>query len=270
MNSDRISAFLNNFRAIVITGGSSGIGAEFVNTISRLSGDIPICNLSRTEPAFFLNVPSLEHFPCDLADARQISDTVDKLQQRLAEMDRHGKLLLINNSGYGRYGPFGGAEDAHQLGMLDVNVRACVDLTGRLMPALLAEGGYVVNIASTAAFQPTPMIGVYGATKAFLLHWSLAMDDELRRVGVRTLAVCPGPTRTNFFKSAGFEMSPSTPGSSQDVSEVVAGSLGALVRGRRLYVSGLQNQLLVFLSSKLPKSWVTRVSGAVLRQVRAK
>ena len=66
-------------------------------------------------------------------------------------IDRRGKLLLINNSGYGRYGPFPGAEDPHQLGMIDVNIRACVDLTGRLLPALREQGGHVVNIASTAA-----------------------------------------------------------------------------------------------------------------------
>lgn len=267
-SEDRISLFFNSCRAVIITGASSGIGEEYVKAISNLSVRVPICNLSRTEPETFSQVPQNLHIRCDLSEPEQIEQAVAKILPWLDGIDRRGKLVLINNSGYGRYGPFPGAEDPHQLGMVDVNVRACVDLTGRLLPALQAQGGHVVNVASTAAFQPTPQIGVYGATKAFLLHWSLAMDNELRHQGVRSLAVCPGPTRTNFFKSAGFELAPSTPGSSQSSEAVVMGSLKALANGKQLYVSGTQNRLLVSLSGLLPKTWITAVSGWILRQVR--
>ena len=87
--------------------------------------------------------------------------------------------------------------------MIDLNVRAVVQLTGRLLPLLKARGGAIVNVASTAAFQPTPWMATYGATKAFVLNWSLALNQDLRGTGVRVLVVCPGTTETEFFKRAG-------------------------------------------------------------------
>lgn len=92
--------------------------------------------------------------------------------------------------------------------MIDLNVRAVVDLSSRLLPVILPRGGTIVTIASTAAFQPTPFLATYGATKAFVRNWSLALNEDLRGIKVRTLTVCPGPTRSNFFKAAGFETLP--------------------------------------------------------------
>ncbi|MDP4694598.1 MAG: SDR family NAD(P)-dependent oxidoreductase, partial [Opitutales bacterium] len=110
--------------------------------------------------------------------------------------------------GYGDYGRMPDLDIGKQLNMIDLNVRAVVDLTTRLLPQLLERGGAIVNIASTSAFQPTPFLATYGATKAFVLNWTLALNEDLRGTSVRALAICPGPTRSNFYKSAGFESPP--------------------------------------------------------------
>ena len=149
--------------------------------------------------------------------------------------------------------------EGKQLQMIDLNVRALVELTGRLLPALQARGGAVVNIASTAAFQPTPYMATYGASKAFVLHWTLALSEDLRESKVRTLAVCPGPTRTNFFHAAGFASPPMQGGinGALDMSadQVAERALVALARGQTLLVTGWKNKLIAFVGSKTPKVW---------------
>ena len=200
------SEYLKRAAIIVITGGSSGIGAALIKAILKLSPDCYICNLSRSKPDFFIGKNGL-HLPTDLADVKSLSRTAEDLAARL-EQTPPGELILINNSGFGDYGRMGELEPGKQLQMIDVNVRALVELTGHLLPALQARGGVVVNIASTAAFQPTPYLSTYGATKAFVLHWTLALNEDLRGSKVRALAVCPGPTRSNFFRAAGFASPP--------------------------------------------------------------
>jgi short-subunit dehydrogenase len=136
----------------------------------------------------------------------------------------------------------------------------------------LERGGCVVNIASTAGFQPTPYLATYGATKAFVLNWTLALGEDLRGTKVRTLAVCPGPTRSNFFKSAGFDTPPMRDGANGGLdmsSEAVADlTLQALAKGKSLLVTGWKNRLIALFGSKCPIVVVTRVGGAILRKMR--
>src|SRR5207244_895627 len=121
----------------------------------------------------------------------EIARTAGEVQACLAREAPTGRILLINNSGFGTFGRFPEAELAKQLEMIDVNTRAVVHLTGLLLPLLQARGGAIITICSTMSFQPTPYAATYGATKAFALHWSLALNEELRGSGVRALAVCP-------------------------------------------------------------------------------
>ncbi len=153
--------------------------------------------------------------------------------------------------------------------MIDVNVRAVVDLTARLLPVLRERGGAVVNIASTAAFQPTAHMATYGATKAFVLHWSLALNEELRGSGVRALAVCPGPTATEFFKRAGLKQGAVSDRWGQTVDDVVNESLRALAKGRAQVVCGWGNWFLTVVASRLPKPLAARIGAAVLVKFRA-
>jgi short-subunit dehydrogenase len=181
-------------------------------------------------------------------------------------------VLLINNSGFGDYGPFAELEGDKQLNMIDLNVRAVVDLTSRLMPQICERGGAVMTIASTAAFQATPQMATYGASKAFVLSWSLALNEELRGSGVHALAVCPGPTRSNFFKAAGFTSPPGEGGLNgwldMTAEEVAALSLRALAKRRAVVVTGWKNCLIASLYRFVSKERCAMIAGAAMRKLR--
>ena len=188
----------------------------------------------------------------------------------LADAVPTGRLLLVNNSGFGAYGRFPDPNLEHQLELIDVNIRAVVDLTGRLLPLLKTRGGAIINVASTAAFQPTPYMASYGASKAFVLHWSLALNEELRGSGVSALAVCPGPTTTDFSKRAGLQSGSVSPALSMTSEQVVHLALSALAAGRSQVVTGWKNKVTAFVGSKLPKPLVARTAAKVLARYQVK
>lgn len=191
--------------------------------------------------------------------------------QWLAEKAEKGPVLLINNSGFGGYGTVDSIDLQHQLSMIDLNVKAVVELTARLLPVLKERGGDIVNVASTASFQPTPFLATYGATKAFVLNWSLALDCELQGSGVRSLCLCPGPTESNFFRRAGLTAG-SVPGNYGETAEaVVETTLRMLQRKRQMFiVSGFINKVMAALSRRMPLALLTRLSGRVMKLVRSK
>src|SRR4051812_35559603 len=171
-----LSEALTSFSSVVITGGSSGIGKSFIELCAKLHPEIVVCNLSRRAPLINVGELKLRHFPCDLAQSEKISDIVVELEKFLTTDVPAGRILLINNSGFGTFGPFPEPNLTSTLQMLDVNVRAVAQLTGLLLPLLKKRGGVIVNVASTAAFMPVAYSAVYAATKAFVLHWSLALN----------------------------------------------------------------------------------------------
>jgi short-subunit dehydrogenase len=154
--------------------------------------------------------------------------------------------------------------------MIDVNVSAVVHFTGLLLPLMKRRGGTILTVASTAAFQPTPYLATYGATKTFVLHWSLSLNEELRGTGVRTLAVCPGPTSTQFFRRAGLQKGSVADSLGQTSEQVVAEALCAVAAGRSLLVTGWKNKLLTGLAPLFPRTLVARVSALVLARYRLK
>jgi len=261
---------LKDFSAVVITGGSSGIGKSFIELIGKLRPDLAFCNLSRRRPDIDIPQLKLRHIPCDLSVSSQVDAALGEVADFLKVDAPTGKILLINNSGFGLYGAFPEPGTAQQLEMVDVNVRAVLQMTGVLLPILRARGGVIMTIASTASFQPTPYIGTYGATKAFVLHWSLALDGELRGSGVRALAVCPGPTSTSFFERAGLPKAadPGTLGSTSE--EVVRDALRALAAGKSMVVSGWKNKVMAALASKLPKPLVSKMAAIAIKRYRMK
>ena len=256
--------------AVVVTGGSSGIGKSFIEHVTKLCPTARLCNLSRRAPVINFPPQDFLHVPCDLADEVSLAAAAEKVLTWLRTEVPAGEVVVINNSGWGGYGRFSEIEAAHQLGMIDLNVRALVDLTARLMPVLRERGGVVVNVASTAAFQPTAYLATYGATKAFVLHWSLALNEELRGTGVRALAVCPGPTATQFFQRAGMQEGTVSNALGQTSEEVVVEAWRAVERGRALVVTGWKNKVLAAVSSKLPKVLGARIGAKLLEQFRLK
>lgn len=208
------------------------------------------------------------HIACDLGKSAEVDRAAAEVVAFLNLEIPMGGVLLINNSGFGSYGPFPEPNLPHHLEMIDVNVRGLVQLTGLLLPTLRARGGAVINVASTAAYQPTPYMATYGATKAFVLHWSLALNEDLRGTGVRTLAVCPGPTATQFFRRAGLKQGSVGGSLSMTCEAVVEQSLRALGAERALVVTGWKNRLVAAVSSLGPKAMAARVARIVIGRYR--
>ncbi len=265
-----LKEYFNRVSVIVITGGSSGIGTALIKAILKLRQDLVICNLSRSKPDFFLGENG-QHIETDLSDERALAKASEQLEGIL-EAAPEGELLLINNSGFGDYGSLPELQVQKQLQMIDLNIRAIVDLTMRLLPALQARGGVVMNVASTAAFQPTPYLATYGATKSFVLDWTLALNEEWRELPMRAIAVCPGPTRSNFFKAAGFETPPMQGGVNgfldMTAEQVADLSLLAVAKGKSLVVTGWKNRLIASFGGTVSKRLSTRIGGAILRKLR--
>ena len=259
---------LQPFAVVIVTGGSSGIGKSFIELGSKLKPELLFCNLSRRSPAKNSTPGRLNHFTCDLSHPEEIDRTVRELETFLDQAAVAGPILLINNSGFGAFGRFPTPELENELAMIDVNVRAVVQLTGRLLPLLLSRGGAIMNIASVMAFQPTPFSATYGASKAFVLHWTLALHEELRGSKVRALAVCPGTTTTEFFRTAGLGDKAILPALAMSTDEVVTLALKALAAGRSQIVTGWKNKVYTFAASKISKPLAARISGRVLQRFR--
>ena len=220
-------------------------------------------NLSRSAPEPFPNGPKFTHLTCDLSQPADIAEVVLRLREL---MPREGRMLLVNNSGFGAYGEFPAPDLGHTLGMIDVNVRAPVELTGLLWDELRRRGGMVANVASLAAYQPTPLMTTYAATKAFLLHWSIALDAEARAHGIRCVAICPGPVSTNFSKAAGFTGSTGVGG--QTAEACADEAVWAMAKDRPQVITGWKHKVLGFFSARLPKPWAAAIGLRMIRRLR--
>lgn len=210
----------------------------------------------------------LRHFPCDLSRATEVERAAREVGEFLGEKVPKGRILLINNSGFGTFGRFPEPDLSRQLEMIDLNARAVVHLTGLLLPLLRSRGGAVITIASTMAFLPTPYAATYGATKAFALHWSLALDEELRGSGVRALAVCPGTTETEFFRVAGMGDGAIWAPLTMSSTAVAIMALQALGAGRSQIVTGWKNKVYTFAGAKISKPLAARITAKVLGRFR--
>ncbi len=258
---------LQTFSAVVVTGGSSGIGKSFIELCGNLKPELAICNLSRRVPAENITRRAgkkLNHIPCDLAVPGEVERAAAAVSGWLEREVPEGRVLLINNSGIGAFGLFPKPNLTHELRMIDLNVRSVVELTGWLLPVLRARGGAVMNIASVVGFQPTALSATYGATKAFVLNWSVALNEELRGTGVHVLAVCPGTTRTDFFREAGVGagVAETWAMSSEAVAEE---SLRALAQGKAVVVPGWRNRVMTFFGARIGKAMAAKLSARVLR-----
>ncbi|MEO1104116.1 MAG: SDR family oxidoreductase [Pseudomonadota bacterium] len=187
----------------VITGASAGIGAAIAHEATR-DGYAVLLVARRQDRLEQLaqSLPGEAHIAiADLADPTGPAAVTEKL----FEMGRAADVL-VNNAGVGQSGPFVHGAADRDLAMIDLNVRALVDLTHRLLPAMVERGrGGVLNVASLAAFQPGPNAAVYYASKAFVLSFSEALHTEVRQKGVTVSALCPGPVETDFFALAGMD-----------------------------------------------------------------
>ncbi|QIG40851.1 SDR family oxidoreductase [Microbacterium sp. 4R-513] len=251
----------------LITGASSGLGAEFARQFAARGADVVL--VARREDRLAELAAALEAefgthatpIALDLAD----SDAVARLR---AELDGRGIRVhsLVNNAGFGMKGAFAEADPARIAEMVQLNVAALVALTREFVPDLVRAGdGALVSIASTGAYQPCPNMAVYGATKAFVLSFTEALAYETRGSGLSVLAVSPGATRTEFFDVVGTE--DAAVGRFQTTEQVVTRALRELDRANTppSFVSGRLNALTARLVGWMPRRTTLAVSGRVLR-----
>jgi short-subunit dehydrogenase len=251
----------------VVTGASSGIGAAYARAL-RSRGERVVVVARRADRLQAL-ARELGGEPHARAVALDLTETgaAESLRRRL-EAQHVAVDLLVNSAGVGHTAPFAQQPPEAIRAMLDVNVRALVELVHAFLPGMRARRrGRIVNVASTAAFQPVPYLAVYAASKAFVLSFSEALAEELRGSGVRVQALCPGLTATEFLEVAG-----SHPGMlvtrmpAMTADAVVQASLAGLDRGRVRVVTGWSNRLLGVLSQRLaPRGVARRVAGELYR-----
>ena len=251
-------------KTALITGASSGIGAEFAR---RLAPEYDLLLVARSEDRLTALRSHLASVHPDGVFGIQVADlSTSAGAQALVDRVRGDAVvveLLINNAGVGSHGAFIAEDPAAVLAQIQLNCLSLVSLTRALLPAMVDRGhGGVINVASTAAFQPTPTMAVYGATKAFVLSFSEALSVETRRTGVDVLALCPGATETGFFAATGRNFL--TTGR-QTPDQVVATAIHALRRHRPVVVSGHTNKVRAQGYRFMPRALLARASANVVR-----
>ena len=244
--------FTYQSKTALITGASSGIGSTFAQVLAAKGMNVILVarNEERlrtlaTEISGQFSV-SAEVIVADLGREHSAQDVYEEVQRRGLSVD-----MLINNAGFGTHGHFETLDAARDHEEMMVNVVALVDLTHAFIPTMLKQGsGAIINIASTAGFQPLPYMAVYGSTKAFVISFSAALAQEYRKRGIRVLALCPGATSTSFFDVVGTE--DAAIGRKRTTHQVVATGLQALERGKSVAIDGGANTFLARTVKVLP------------------
>ena len=248
---------------VLITGASSGIGRELARLFASDGADLVLIARSEDrlrELARELTTESgvmVEVVPADLAQPGSPDQIVQTLAQRQIDVD-----VLVNNAGFGARGPVAGIGVGRQLDMIEVNVAALTRLTALLLPGMLERRrGGILNVASTAAFQPGPNSAVYYATKAYVLSFTEALAEEVRGSGVRVSCLAPGPTDTGFAAQAGAAGSRLFRRGVMDAGRVARAGHDGLRRGKTLVIPGLRNRALAVGARLSPRILVTKISG---------
>jgi short-subunit dehydrogenase len=250
----------------LVTGASSGIGRELAMLLAEDRQDLVL--VAR-------NKKKLDELARDLAAAFGITTRV--LARDLAKPATPGKIAaelaeagveietLVNNAGFGVYGSFVETDPAQDLEEIQVNIAAVTHLTGLFLPAMVARRrGRILNVASTAAFQPGPLMAVYYASKAYVLSFSEALANELSGSGVTVTALCPGPTETEFQKRAGLEGTRLFAGPLvSDARSMARAGYEAMKRGKTVVIPGLTNKILAQSIRFTPRRLVTAVARKI-------
>lgn len=252
-------------KVTLITGASSGIGEAFARKLAAEKHNLVL--VARSENKL--------HELCDeLMFKHQITahyvaiDLVDfEADRRLfEETEKHGMEVdwLINNAGFGSMGDFAEMELERELEMISLNVMTLVALTHRYLQKMRArKSGTIINVSSTAGFQPIPFMAAYAATKAFVSSFTEAIAEENKPFGITATALCPGPTETNFFAVAGAQ--PLQMKGMQTPEQVVETGLAAVKSGKAKIISGWMNRIGAFFGTIAPNFLITKTVGRVLR-----
>jgi len=229
----------------LITGASGGIGADLARVFARHGHDLALVARSSDKLDALADelVAAGRPRPLVIAGDLTAPGGIDRVIDALVANDAR-VAFLVNNAGYGLVGPVAELDSAGQLGIVDLNVRALLDLTLRCLPDLAAARGRILNVASIASFMPGPGMAVYYASKAFVSAFSRALAEEMKAAGVGVSVLHPGVTATGFQARAGVGNAPglSAMAGATSMSVAAAGYRG-LMAGRRTIVPGLGNKV---------------------------
>jgi uncharacterized protein len=245
----------------LITGASAGLGREFARLAARDGHDVILVARRRDRLQELAKELEAAHgitstiMDADLADRETPRAIVERLQSAGLVVD-----FLINNAGFGSHGPFVDADFARQAEMVEVNIRALIELCHRVLPGMIArKSGRILNVASLAGFVPGPYMATYYASKAFVLSFSEALATELRGTGVTVTASCPGPTATEFGAVAKSDRTALFRASSANAARVALHGYQAMLAGKTVAIPGLANRLVAQLVRVGPRAAIRSV-----------
>ena len=246
--------------ATLITGASAGLGVEFARQCAA-RGDEVILIARRKD--------RLNKLTAELGKAHVIAADLGKPNspaKLLEEIKSRGLWVrtLINNAGFGLRGRFDALPLDRQLEMIDLNIRSLTNLTFIVIDDMRAHGGgSILNVASTAAFQPGPNMAVYFATKAYVLSFTEALHEEWKDRGIKVSALCPGPTRTEFGDVAGIKTLGSFDRLAMEAEPVVRAGLEGLDRNQAIVIPGATNKIGAWSTRLAPRSTVRKIAGSL-------
>jgi uncharacterized protein len=245
----------------LVTGASGGIGLELARLFAADGHDLVLVARSREKLSSLAEELKSKHgvaarvLAADLARAEAPGEIFAALQSEGVRVD-----ALVNNAGIGSYGLFAETDLKTELDLLQINVVALTHLTKLFLPSMIARGrGYVMQVASTAAFQPGPLMAVYYASKAYVLSFSEALANETAGTGVRVSALCPGPTETGFVAAAGMEESKLFDRGAMSAREVAEAGYRGMLEGKTIVIPGFRNALVARSVGFMPRGLVTKV-----------
>jgi uncharacterized protein len=250
----------------LITGASGGIGECFARAFARRGHNLVLTARSEARLSQLAADLVREHsvrVEVMVADL-SVRDTAPRLVAILNERNL-SISVLVNNAAFGARGEFWKLPMERQMAMVRLNINALAELTHLLLPAMVERGeGSIVNVSSTASFQPLAYTATYAATKAFVTSFSMGLAEEVRPHGIRVVTLCPGGTRTNFFDAGNYGVR-TIPGGLQDPNEVVRDALRMLDHGGGLLVPRLLNKLAVFIQRFGPRETIAKLAARAFR-----
>lgn len=255
-------------RRALVTGASSGLGVDFARVLAAHGCSLVLVARREAEMQALAaeirgaNAVDVEVVPADLGDPATPGRLFYDLSSRGLAVD-----VLVNNAGFGLFGPFSTIPWEREAAMLDLDVVRLTHLTKLFLPGMLERrAGWILQVASIGAFQPSPTYATYSAAKAYVLSFGEALDWELRGTGVSCTTICPGITRTAFLDVAGQRATPYQRAAMMESADVARIGVEAMVRRRPSVTPGLLNASMAFSVRFLPRRLQAAVAALLMRE----
>jgi uncharacterized protein len=253
----------------LITGASGGIGLDFAKKFAQEGYNVILVARSKDKLTQLANDLGNQYkieaqaIAMDLSDPGAPQALYDQLQASGVTVD-----VLVNNAGFASYGYFHELDTAKEMQMIQLNIATLTYLTRLFLPGMVErKNGKILNVASTAAFQPGPLMAVYYATKAYVLHFSEAIANELQGTGVTVTTLCPGPTESGFQERAAMTDSKLVQNGLMSSRAVVDAGYNALMAGKPVVIPGFMNRMMALTPRLFPRGMMTRLVRGVQERV---